>query len=59
MFHKRLDNGCESKILACSDKDVFVEARWPIGASPSKQKRNFVNLTHEYFEKKYGFPATI
>jgi hypothetical protein len=52
MYHKRLDKGCESKILAVDEQTVLIEARWPIGAK--QQQRNIVNVPVEYFERKYG-----
>ena len=56
MYHKRLDKGCESRILGEYDGRMLIEARWPIGAK--QQQRNIVEISREYFERKYGLQAT-
>lgn len=51
MFHKRKDNGCESRILAFNPNikyGVLIEARWP------PKNRNIVHVSREYFMEKYG-----
>ena len=52
MYIKRLDKGCESRILGTYDGKVLLEARWPVGAK--NQQRNVVEISQEYFERKYG-----
>jgi hypothetical protein len=54
VYHKRKDRGCEARILADSGDTLLIEARWPIGADPKRQQRNTVNVTREYFIRKYG-----
>ena len=56
MYHKRLDRGCESRVLGSYDGKILIEARWPVGAK--QQQRNIVEVTQEYFERKYGLQAT-
>lgn len=58
MYHKRLDKGCESRILAANDGRVLLEARWPIGKPERQQQRNIVEVSAEYFERKYGLQAS-
>ena len=52
----RLDRGCESRILAVTVNRVLLEARWPVGAK--QQQRNIVEVSTEYFERKYGVQPT-
>ena len=52
MYHKRLDKGCESRVLGSYNDRVLIEARWPVGAKT--QQRNIVEIGREYFERKYG-----
>lgn len=52
MYHKRLDKGCESRVLGVYDDRVLIEARWPIGAR--FPVRNIVEVKRDYFEERYG-----
>lgn len=49
---QRKDRQVEAKVLAVTDRGVLIDARW------GQNNRNVVNVSKEYFKRKYGVEAT-
>lgn len=60
-MHKRLDGGCEAKVLAVKGDSVLIQASWPASLNDRKSffvvdgiARNTLNVSRSYFERRYG-----